>query len=93
MQAILLAVQNAEDDIGLNGKWVSIGDFREVRNYYMPGEAIRIEFELEGQSNPQWVEFSEDRERETCVKCAQMSFLIIRHISMQQPMNTRQYSG
>ncbi|MDD6065980.1 MAG: AAA family ATPase [Firmicutes bacterium] len=67
LQAILLAVQNAEDDIGLNGKWVSIGDFREVRNYYMPGEAIRIEFELEGQSNPQWVEFSEDRERETCV--------------------------
>lgn len=28
----------------LNGKYISIGDFREVRNYYMPNSSIKMKY-------------------------------------------------
>ena len=42
LQSLLLALQNSIDKVGLNGKWVSIGEFREVRNHYTPREPIEI---------------------------------------------------
>lgn len=60
LQGLLLAAQQK-----LNGKYISIGDFREVRNYYMPNSSIRIEINEIGKNNPAWVEFIEDKENET----------------------------
>lgn len=60
LQGLLLAAQQK-----LNGKYISIGDFREVRNYYMPNSSIRIEIKENGKNNPAWIEFIEDKENET----------------------------
>ena len=60
LQALLIVAQK-----GLNGKLVSIGDFREVRNYYMPNETIKIEIWREQKSKSAWVEFVEDKVNET----------------------------
>ena len=49
----------------LNGKYISIGDFREVRNYYMPNDSIRIEVLEKNKTKPAWREFVEDKEKET----------------------------
>lgn len=65
LQSILLAAQNAAADVGLNGKLVSIGEFREARNYYMSNEPIRIEIWRKDDGYPQWIAFTEDRENET----------------------------
>lgn len=35
--------QNDVEDVGLNGKLAALGDFREVRNYYMPNQSILSE--------------------------------------------------
>lgn len=59
LQAILLLAQRE-----LNGRYVSIGDFREVRNYYMPGRQIKIEMLEKGKKKPAWIEFEEDKENE-----------------------------
>lgn len=60
LQALLLLTQQE-----LNGKFVSIGDFREVRNYYMPNDSIRIEVLEKNKTKPAWIEFVEDKEKET----------------------------
>lgn len=58
LQALLLLKQRE-----LNGKYISIGDFREVRNYYMPNNSIRIEMLEKGKLKPEWIEFEEDKEK------------------------------
>jgi len=60
LQAMLLLAQKE-----LNGKYISIGDFREVRNYYMANEAIRIEVREKGKNKPVWIEFKEDKENDS----------------------------
>lgn len=60
LQALLLLAQTK-----LNGKLISIGEFREVRNYYMPNESIRIEKWDVGKRIPTWVEFEEDKENDS----------------------------
>lgn len=60
LHALLLLAQR-----GLNGKYISIGDFREVRNYYMSNSPIRIEILEKGKRKPAWIEFDEDKENET----------------------------
>ena len=42
LQALLLAAQK-----DLNGKYISLGEFREVRNYSMINSSIRIEIRQE----------------------------------------------
>lgn len=42
LQGLLLLVQNLESPYGLNGPLVSIGDFREARNYNVKSEMIKI---------------------------------------------------
>ncbi len=59
LQALLLLIQQE-----LNGKFISIGDFREVRNYYMPNSSIRIECMEKDKKEPAWIEFIEDKEKE-----------------------------
>ena len=49
----------------LNGKLVSIGEFREVRNYYMPNCSIKIEVLEKDKSKPAWIEFIEGKENES----------------------------
>lgn len=61
LQALLLMAQQE-----LNGKFISVGDFREVRNYYMPNSSIRIELLEKNKRKPAWIEFTEDKEREAC---------------------------
>lgn len=60
LQALLLLTQQE-----LNGKYISIGDFREVRNYYMPNNAIKIEIWDKNTTKPAWIEFTEDKEKES----------------------------
>ena len=60
LQALLLLAQQK-----LNGKYISIGDFREVRNYYMPNNSIRIEILEKNKTKPAWIEFIEDKEKES----------------------------
>lgn len=64
LQAILLMAQNSIYKMGLNGKLVSLGEFREVRNYYMNNEPIRVEIWGENKQIPIWIEFKEDKEKE-----------------------------
>lgn len=59
LQALLLLTQQE-----LNGKYISIGDIREVRNYYMPNNSIKIELMEKGKTKPAWVEFVEDEEKD-----------------------------
>ncbi len=59
LQALLLLAQRE-----LNGKYVSIGDLREVRNYYMSNHSIIIEVFGKNEKEPDWIEFIEDREQE-----------------------------
>ena len=60
LQALLLLTQQE-----LNGKYISIGEFREVRNYYMPNNSIRIEIFEKNKKKPVWIEFTEDEEKES----------------------------
>ncbi len=64
LQALLLMAQNGRSEDGLNGRLVSLGEFREVRNHYMPKEAIRIEIWEKGRGKPAWIEFEEDKEED-----------------------------
>lgn len=65
LQAILLAVQNGTDKIGLNGKLLSLGEYREVRNYYMNNQTIKIELWDDKYEKPFFLEFVENKENET----------------------------
>ena len=58
LQALLILMQQ-----NLNGKYVSLGEFREVRNLYMPEETIKIEV-LSSDSKKTWIEFKEDDEKD-----------------------------
>ena len=60
LQALLLLAQE-----GLNGKYISIGEFREVRNYYMPNESIKIEVMEKNKTKPAWIKFVENKETES----------------------------
>lgn len=60
LQALLLFAQEE-----LNGKYISLGDFREVRNYYMPNYPIKIEIWEKNKTKPAWIEFSEDKEKDS----------------------------
>lgn len=62
LQAILLAAQNGIDKMGLNGKLLSLGEYREVRNYYMNNEPIKIEIWGDNRKEPTWIEFIENKE-------------------------------
>lgn len=42
IQALLLIAQNLENGYGLNGPLVTIGEFREVKNYNVNDEKILI---------------------------------------------------
>lgn len=64
LQALLLEAQNSIDKKGLNGSLVSLGEFREVRNYYMPDESIKIEFWEKGKEESAWIEFIEKKEND-----------------------------
>lgn len=66
IQALLLVKQNEIDEAGLNGKYVSLGDFREVRNHSMNDSSIRIDLWGNNNSKPLWVEFKEDKENDGC---------------------------
>lgn len=60
LQSLLLLAQQE-----LNGKYISIGEFREVRNYYMSNQPIRIEVSENKGRKSAWIEFNEDKEKET----------------------------
>ena len=62
LQALLIVAQT-----GLNGKYVSLGEFREIRNYYVPNDSMRIEITEKGKKIPSWMEFSEDKEKQECI--------------------------
>jgi predicted ATPase len=64
LQAILLAAQNGIDKMGLNGKLLSLGEYREVRNYYMNNQSIKIEIWRDNRTEPTWIEFIENKENE-----------------------------
>lgn len=63
LQALLLDAQNGLEKCGLNGPLISLGDFREVRNYSMTDSNIRISFWDKKCSEPAWIEFEEDSEK------------------------------
>lgn len=65
LQALLLMAQNNGEKVGLNGKLAAIGEFREVRNYYMPNQSIKIEVWNNEKKKPAWIEFKEDKENES----------------------------
>ncbi|SFR59473.1 AAA family ATPase [Anaeromicropila populeti] len=72
LQAILLAAQNSTDKMGLNGKLISLGEFREVRNYYMNHQNIKIEWWKDNENKPAWVEFVENKDNETySISCSE----------------------
>jgi len=45
LQALLLYEQNLKMRAGLNGNYISLGEFREIRNNYMPREDIRVQLD------------------------------------------------
>lgn len=70
LQALLLVEQNNElrDEPGLNGTYVSLGDFRENRNYNMPGNSIQIDIWADDKEEPKHVlKFIEDKENSTYI--------------------------
>lgn len=62
LQALLLDAQNGAEKGGLNGPLISLGDYREVRNYSMPDTNIKIWIWEKENMKPAWVEFKEDAE-------------------------------
>lgn len=60
LQALLLYAQRK-----LDGKYISVGEFREARNYNMPNEKIRIELYEKNKTKPDWIEFVEDKENDS----------------------------
>lgn len=59
LQALLIAAQEE-----LNGKYISLGEFREARNYSMPNSPIEIEITEKDKELPGWIKFVEDEEKE-----------------------------
>lgn len=69
LQALLLLKQHK-----LNGRYISLGDFREVRNYSLPNNSIKLEVTQTGTCQTEGLEYIEDKERDSysadmyCVK-------------------------
>ena len=59
LQSILLVTQNSTEKEGLNGDLVSLGEFREVRNYNLPRQAIKIEMWGDEKKDSDWIRFEE----------------------------------
>ena len=64
LQSILLVAQNTVEEEGLNGSLVSLGEFREVRNYSMPRKAIKIRMWGEEKDEADWIAFEESETEE-----------------------------
>ena len=64
LQALLLDAQYTElsDNQGLNGPLVSVGEYREARNYNMPKDNIIIELWGENKKEPARIEFKENND-------------------------------
>lgn len=59
LQALLVAAQEE-----LNGKYISLGEFREARNYSMLNSPIEIEITEKDKKLPAWIKFIENEEKE-----------------------------
>lgn len=59
LQALLVAAQEE-----LNGKYISLGEFREARNYSMLNSPIEIEITEKDKKLPAWIKFTENEEKE-----------------------------
>ena len=59
LQALLVAAQEE-----LNGKYISLGEFREVRNYSMLNSSIEVEITEKDKKLPAWIKFTENKEKE-----------------------------
>lgn len=59
LQALLIAAQKE-----LNGKYISLGEFREARNYSMPNSPIEIEITEKDRKLLGGIKFIEDEEKE-----------------------------
>ena len=62
IQAILLLSQNLDNEYGLNGPLVSVGNYRDAKNYNVNLESIKIE--AEDDESLIGVEFKEEKIRE-----------------------------
>lgn len=60
IQALLLIAQNLENGYGLNGPLVTIGEFREVKNYNVNDEKILISVYDSSEENEVELSISED---------------------------------
>lgn len=58
LQALLLIKQNSSSNIGLNGEIVSVGDFRDVKNFNISSKKISIEANCD--QKPYYLIFDED---------------------------------
>lgn len=69
LQSLLLVEQNMvfdDDKPGLNGAYVSLGDFRENRNYNMAGQPIQIDTWVDNKKEMcRTLKFVEDKENNT----------------------------
>lgn len=59
LQSLLLDAQNGSEKFGLNGPVISLGEFREVRNFHMPNDNIKIELHDECEK-PAYIIFEEN---------------------------------
>lgn len=75
LQALLLLAQEK-----LNGEYIAIGDYREVRNYNMPQSSIKIEAIDKGKTKPTWIEFSEDKEKGNCLVRTEFSDMDVQSV-------------
>ena len=79
LQAILIASQ---DDI--NGPLVSLGSFREARNYNMSGEDIKIAVWGDGKEKPGWISFAENAPDSYRTETSCMEFIINRRRNREE---------
>ena len=61
MQSLLLISQNLDNTYGLNGPLVSVGDYRDAKNYNMSSNSISVE--VKGDVDSVGVIFRENQER------------------------------
>ncbi|MBR0410324.1 MAG: AAA family ATPase [Eubacterium sp.] len=70
LQALLLFAQEK-----LSGELISLGEFREVRNYYMPTDDIKVEICESDKTQPSWIQFSEDKDADSYKKTQSSSHI------------------
>lgn len=61
LQALLIVSQRALSDDCLNGQLLSLGEFREARNFNMPGSDIVINLWDTEHKEPTWLKLSEKK--------------------------------